>query len=229
MSYSFNPNAKSGKRVQSVEVGDGKIDLEKKYTVACRARISFGHGKSQLSFRPIDIHYSPTADGFDSLKIQPHDGPAEEVIADEYGILISMILRQYFMSLKVISGMANFAFGSGMAETWGAIQARMHQIHALRDNPNGHPADHDPAAKGNVDTYTTDDEDAPTPGTQESVEHGRRLAIMRKTLRRWRKFAGCEGHPGLVTNQEEVWDADWTKGICPQLEGRIKMTEELAR
>ena len=182
----------------------------------------------EFSRRLPNYFCSYTIDGFSSLQIKAAGGTAEEVVPDEYGILISMILRQYFMSLKVISGMANFSWGSGMAETWGAIQGRMHQIHALRDNPNGHPADHDPAAKGNVDTYTSDDEDAPTPGTQESVEHGRRLAIMRKTLRRWRKYAGLEGHPDLATNQEEMWDADWTKGICPQLEGRIKITEEVA-
>jgi hypothetical protein len=45
-------------------------------------------------------------------------GDAEEVVPDEYGILISMMLRQYFMSLKVLSGMTgNMAWGSGMAST----------------------------------------------------------------------------------------------------------------
>ena len=45
MSYSFNPKAKVSERVQSVDVGGEKIDEEKKYTVACRARLAFGQGK----------------------------------------------------------------------------------------------------------------------------------------------------------------------------------------
>lgn len=42
--YTFNPNAKSGERVQSVKLGDADIDMEKKYTVACRSRLGFGQG-----------------------------------------------------------------------------------------------------------------------------------------------------------------------------------------
>lgn len=44
MSYSFNPNAEAWKRVQSVQVAGSDIDLEKKYTVACRSRMAFGQG-----------------------------------------------------------------------------------------------------------------------------------------------------------------------------------------
>ena len=155
-------------------------------------------------------------------------GTAEEVVPDEYGMLISMLLRQYFMSLQVLAGMSVGSWGTGMSQTWGGIDAEMNRMHPVRDNPDIDPASHDPAAKGNVDDYGSDDEDAPMPGTQESVEHGRRLAIMRKTLRRWRKHAGLKGDPSLMTYEEEKFDADWSKGICPQLEGRIKLTEELA-
>ena len=150
-------------------------------------------------------------------------GKAEEVVPDEYGILISMLLRQYFMSLQVLGGMSKASWGGGMATTWGGIDAQMNRMHPVRDNTEKDPREHGPAFKGNVDTYDSDDEDAPEPGTQESVEHGRRLAIMRKTLRKWRKVAGCEGHSDLMTYQEEEHGADWTKGICPMLHGRIKI------
>ena len=154
-------------------------------------------------------------------------GDAEEILPDEYGMLISMILRQYFMSLKVLSGMTgNMAWGQGMASTWGAINAELNTMHPIRESDKVDPAYHDPAAKGNVDDYGTDDEDAPLPGTQESVEHGKKLAIMRKTLRRWRKYAGMRMDGDLPSHKEEKFDMDWTKGICPLLDGRIKMTEE---
>lgn len=155
-------------------------------------------------------------------------GSAEEIVPDENGILISMILRQYFMSLQVLAGMSTSSWGTGLAQTWGGIDAQMNQIHPIRESTDVDPAKHDPAYKGNVDTYESDDEDAPAPGTQESIEHGRRLAIMRKSLRKWRAFAGLEGDASLPSAEEEKFEADWTKGICPQLEGRIKLTEELA-
>ena len=120
-------------------------------------------------------------------------GQAEEVLPDEYGILVSMILRQYFMSLQVLAGMSVGSWGKGMSQQWGGIDSQMNTIHHVRENENVDPTEHGPAAKGNVDDYGSDDEDAPTPGTEESVVHGRRLAIMRKTLRKWRevcRFAG---------------------------------------
>lgn len=137
-----------------------------------------------------------------------------------------MLLRQYFLSLQVLSGLSGLSWGSGMAKTWGNINARLNQIHPIRESDKQDPGVHDPAHKENVDTYGSDDEDAPTPGTLESLEHGRRLAVMRKTLRTWRKRAGLKGSPELMSYEEGKYDADWTKGICPQLEGRISMTEE---
>ena len=103
-------------------------------------------------------------------------------------------------------------------------------MHPVRDNDKTDPKQHDPASKENVDDYGSDDEDAPTPGTLESVEHGKKLAVMRKTLRRWRKYAGLKGDSSLPTTHEEEFSrqADWKKGICPQLENRIQMTEEVA-
>ena len=168
-------------------------------------------------------------DGFETLKMESAGGDAEEILPDEYGILLSMILRQYFMSLQVLSNISgNFAWGKGMASTWGSINAQMNTIHPVRENDKVDPQFHDPAKKGNVDDYGSEDEDAPMPGTIESVEHGKTLAIMRKTLRRWRKYAGIKQDGDLPSHQEEKFDADWTKGICPLLDGRIKMTEDLA-
>lgn len=164
-------------------------------------------------------------DGFDTLKMTSVGGDAEEISPDEYGMLISMILRQYFMSLRVMAGMSgNMAWGQHMASMWGNIGAQLNTMHPIRESDR--PEWHDPAEKGNVDDYGSDDEDAPTPGTQGSVEHGRKLAIMRKTLRRWRKYAGLKMDGDLPSHEEERYDANWTNGICPLLDGRIKTTEE---
>ena len=210
-----------------MKIGDQDLDPEKKYTVACRSRLGFGQGELFCCLSCELMLTSAHPDGFETLKMESVGGEAEEIVPDEYGILISMVLRQYFMSLKVLSGMTgNMAWGQGMASTWGAINAKMNTIHPIQESDKVDPEFHDPANKGNVDDYGTDDEDAPTPGTKESVEHGKKLAIMRKTLRRWRKYAGLKMDGELPSHEEEKFDADWTKGICPLLDGRIKMTEE---
>lgn len=41
-------------------------------------------------------------DGYKSLLVQSEGGEAEEIVSEENGILISMLLRQYFLSLKVL-------------------------------------------------------------------------------------------------------------------------------
>ena len=42
-------------------------------------------------------------DGYESLLIKSEGGEAGEVVEEENGVLISTILRQYFMSLKVFT------------------------------------------------------------------------------------------------------------------------------
>ena len=43
-----------------------------------------------------------TSDGYKSLTVRSEGGEAEEIVSEENGILISMLLRQYFLSLKVL-------------------------------------------------------------------------------------------------------------------------------
>ena len=40
-------------------------------------------------------------DGYEPLLVKSEGGEVEEVVNEENGVLISTILRQYFMSLKV--------------------------------------------------------------------------------------------------------------------------------
>ncbi|KAL8749847.1 MAG: hypothetical protein Q9184_006645, partial [Pyrenodesmia sp. 2 TL-2023] len=82
--FCYNTIAKPGSRVQWVEVAGAALDEDKEYTVATRGYM--GRGK----------------DGFTSLLVRSEGGEAEEIVSEENGILISMILRQYFMSLKVM-------------------------------------------------------------------------------------------------------------------------------
>lgn len=84
ITFEYNPELPSGSRVQWIKVNGEFLDLEKMYVLATRGYM--GRGK----------------DGFNSLLAQSEGGEAEEVVSEENGVLISTILRQYFLSLKVV-------------------------------------------------------------------------------------------------------------------------------
>jgi 5'-nucleotidase, C-terminal domain len=82
--FEYNPKLPSGSRVQWIKVSGEALDLQKKYVLATRGYMARGK------------------DGFDSLLAQSEGGEAEEIVSEENGVLISTILRQYFLSLKVV-------------------------------------------------------------------------------------------------------------------------------
>ena len=84
ITFAFDPKAAAHKRVSNVTIAGQSLDLDKKYVMATRDYMARGK------------------DGFTSLLAKSAGGTAEELVSDENGILISMLLRQYFLSLKVI-------------------------------------------------------------------------------------------------------------------------------
>ncbi len=44
----------------------------------------------------------PAPDGFKSLLVKSEGGEAEEIVDEEHGILISTMMRQYFMGLQTV-------------------------------------------------------------------------------------------------------------------------------
>lgn len=68
-----------------------------------------------------------SADGYKSLLIEEEGGQAVELVSEENGILISMMLRQYFMSLKVLDQWADF--GPSMKRHWGKVVSNVTKSH----------------------------------------------------------------------------------------------------
>jgi hypothetical protein len=99
-------------RVQSISIADTALDPDRKYTLATRAYMA--HGK----------------DGFHSLLMASEGGAAEEIVEEENGMLISALLRQYFMSLKVMGRWKGW--GKGMSRVWGTVHDDLHQTHPVR-------------------------------------------------------------------------------------------------
>jgi 5'-nucleotidase len=62
-------------------------------------------------------------DGFTSLLVKSEGGEAEEIVSEENGILISMMLRQYFMSLKIVGQWK--MWGKSMDRHWQGVQKSM--------------------------------------------------------------------------------------------------------
>ncbi len=186
------------------------------------------------------------SDGYTSLLTKSEGGTAEVVIDEENGILIAIMLRQYFMALKVIDRWKNW--GASMDRHWGNVVSSVDYHH-----PHHQPS---PACAKNVcdwkqptslslasgweewtatklrerrasvtplnehvaeETHVGDDE-----AEVENID--RELRIMRRVFRKWSHRAGVHGRVCDELKEGE-YEADWTKAIAPKLEGRIQMVE----
>lgn len=187
--------------------------------------------------------------------LEGEGGKAQTLVSEENGMLISMILRQYFMSLKVLGRWKNW--GSSLGRHWTGVQGSLHEHHPVREpvhpeekdaaelkepvpatSAEGVPslvgkAQNEPRPVKKQRTAETDDvaqasdsEDDSTDLPAVAVEPSgreRELVIMRKVMRKWWRLAGMHGHPAMCDEMGEEFGVHWTKGICPKLEGRIKM------
>jgi 5'-nucleotidase len=103
ISFAFDADKPPGSRiiVSSVKVADVPVDAAKVYVMATRGYMARGR------------------DGYRALLIKSEGGECEEVVSEENGILISMLLRQYFMSLKVMNQWTQWS--EHMGEHWDRV------------------------------------------------------------------------------------------------------------
>ncbi|CAG8029717.1 unnamed protein product [Penicillium olsonii] len=106
ISYGFKLEAPSGSRITFARVGGEPIDLERDYVVATRGYMARGK------------------DGFTSLLIEAEGGEVEELVSEENGVLISTILRQYFLSLKVLGKWNRWS--ASLRRHWGTVHRNLH-------------------------------------------------------------------------------------------------------
>lgn len=221
--FEYDPNLTSGQRILWTKIGDAPLDMEKEYVLATRGYM--GRGK----------------DGYDSLLVKSEGGEAEEVVSEENGILISMILRQYFMSLKVLGRWRRW--GPHLHKHWTSVHEEMSE--SIRDPglpehaettaiPNRH-GNHHHQRHGHrilvdghlVDSDTDDEHNHAHHVPSDAEEKERQGRVMRTVSRKWMKLAGIQ-HKHLATGEddEEEFLPHWTRGIAPKLEGRILIREE---
>jgi 5'-nucleotidase len=105
--FKYHPESPIGSRIKSVEVHDEPLKLEAYYKVATRGYMARGK------------------DGFNSLLVMSEGGTAEELVSEENGVLISTILRQYFLSLKVLGRWHRW--GPSLGRHWDGVHDKLHK------------------------------------------------------------------------------------------------------
>ncbi|KAF2178226.1 5'-nucleotidase [Zopfia rhizophila CBS 207.26] len=106
-------------RISTVKIGDEPLDLEREYVLSTRGYMARGK------------------DGYTSLLIEEEGGIAKELVSEENGVLISTILRQYFMSLKVLGKWKMWE--PSLSRVWGNVQEKLEHTHPTLEPQNPGP------------------------------------------------------------------------------------------
>lgn len=208
--FAYDPALPPGSRVKWVKIQNEPLDHDKVYVLATRGYM--GRGK----------------DGFTSLLVRSEGGTAEEVVSEENGMLISMILRQYFMSLKVMGKWRRW--GPNLHRHWDSVHKGLHTNGKVREpkdvdkgvklDGNTKEADQQAqAVDGRLVDSDTDDEEHE--GDEKPVtEQGRKerqMQVARWAARRWMDSAGVRRESvGMIDNHNDENMPLWTKGIAPR-------------
>jgi hypothetical protein len=210
-------------RISNVTVAEEPIDDERVYVLATRGYM--GRGK----------------DGYTSLLIEEEGGTAVEVVSEENGVLISTILRQYFMSLKVLGKWKRW--GKTRNNKFSEIQTNIQKNskHGFYEPSPTSPVDKQKpqfpgldkvakqvqaAASGSEsedpDADEDEDDGAEYDASSPITFNQQELDLLRRSLRKWMRLAKLQGSSKLCDEleQNEI-QVNWTKAIAPRLEGRI--------
>ncbi|ETN41467.1 uncharacterized protein HMPREF1541_03403 [Cyphellophora europaea CBS 101466] len=225
----FDPQRPSGSRVLWTNVGDAPVDDERQYTLVTRGYM--GRGK----------------DGFDSLLVKSEGGECEELVHEENGILLSMLLRQYFMSLKILGQWKHWS--NSLGRHFNRVHEGLHDIHTVVEpktpaspervksfsfhhKKGPHKRTHSEAnPKPPPEVESDSDSEVDDANALEDIKFNEReLQLIRKVMRKWWRLAGLTKkklHPNVCDNIDEgEFNADWTRAIAPRLEGRIRMVQK---
>ncbi|ORY68900.1 flagellar associated protein [Pseudomassariella vexata] len=222
IAFKFDCSKPRGSRIVTATINNEPIDMERKYVLVTRGYM--GRGK----------------DGYDSLLIEAEGGQAEEIVSEENGILISMMLRQFFLSIRVMGQWKNW--GNAINRHWNKVSEKVSAAHPLIDpTPQATPVSPSVSKAPGWDNWTpkklrerrssvlllheSDDEseeeaDEEAVGDVQDVE--KQLQIMRRVFGKWARLAGVECKVADELNEDE-FEVDWTRAIAPRLEGRIVM------
>lgn len=214
--FKYDPGLAPSSRILWATIDKKPLDPVKKYILATRGYM--GRGK----------------DGYDSLLVKSEGGEAEEIVSEENGVLISMILRQFFMSIKVLGRWRRW--GPHISQHWNNVQEGLQACELLspdssnqsmgKDTNKSYKTDPKPMAnviRHRVDSDSEDEqvgEDdlrnilVPTDGYQEQREKH----VARTTMKKWMRKAGVRRESvGMISEEQcSTFVPHWTKAIAPR-------------
>ena len=223
--FAFDPGKKP--RVQGVRVAGEMLDETREYRLVTRHYTTLG------------------GDGFGMLKVKSE---GEYVVDEENGQLVSQLLRQYFMSLRVMGRWKRWS--EHLGHHWGEVHEGVcASRRVVEDGGEGkgdggsggggvtkedgvlgqrkgrerrRQQEKDKQGADHPGLSDSEDDEAHVPAVSPvSDRRERELDIMRRVTRKWWRLAGIKGHPGLCDAEE--LGVHWAKSIAPRVEGRIKI------
>ncbi|KAK5996813.1 Mannosylglucosyl-3-phosphoglycerate phosphatase-like protein [Cladobotryum mycophilum] len=227
IAYEFDPTREPRDRITSLKIAGEPVDPERKYTMATRGYM--GRGK----------------DGYTALLVQSEGGEVEEIIDEESGILLSTMLRQYFMALRTVGQWKH------LSDNWFNVAETSKDTQLpTKDLPSDSQI-----SRLNLDDETDVDNKAwrdfqrerigfdKKPGSEDEIDHhfdptveaesrgsdtdhhkmDVEVLLMKKFWGRWARRAGIKSGSVCDPMTEAECAVDWTRVISPVLDGRIKM------
>jgi 5'-nucleotidase len=178
-------------------------------------------------------------DGYTSLLIEEEGGVAKEIVSEENGVLISTILRQYFMSLKVMGKWKRW--GKSMEGRFATIQTNLQKgSHGFHDPSPTSPTmsaknstsreqenqrGKNEVGDGEEDPDISEDEDdGPMYDGRVPIQFSdKQTEMIRRVMKKWWRVAGLKGIPKACDELGgSEFEVNWTKAIAPRVEGRIR-------
>ena len=210
--FAYTPYLPPGSRVAWAHINDTPLEMQRDYTMATRGYM--GRGK----------------DGYTSLLAKSEGGDAEEIVSEENGILISMIMRQYFMSLKVLGRWRRW--GPSLGKHWGGVHEKLHVDGKVREPVHLDETDQQGETSGRnrartmvndhpVDSDTDDERDVSSGDgivVQHKVDEQNQKLVARSTMKKWARAAGIR-RGSAVADPESVANGylpHWTRAIAPK-------------
>ncbi|KAL7272837.1 hypothetical protein RUND412_004334 [Rhizina undulata] len=184
--FEYDPALPAGERIHKIRVRNEDLVPEKKYTLATRAYMANGR------------------DGYDALT---KEEGAEEVIDEVNGVIVSTILCQYFLSLKVLG---KWCRGDSFKSLFSGLKKNMvHRGELVHRKDVEAKEENDDAESGS----DADDDELHKVISGKDIGKERMLEIVKKAEHKWSRL------PGVRKGGEEL-TVDWTRSVAPRVEGR---------
>lgn len=194
--FTFDPSKPQGQRIIETSINGSPVELERLYQMSTRGYMARGK------------------DGYDSLLVDAEGGQCSEVVSEENGVLISTIVRQFFMSMKILDRWRMWS--RGMQRHWGNVLTGLNHSGSWVVDPTCKrpPKQRTMSQKAHPEDLVdsdTEPEDEPNPRPR-SCQNDQEEVLIRRILRKWRRLAGVkeEGEACDALGIDE-YQISWTK------------------